>query len=278
MKNPLIKRLLPVGLCLGGLVGTAPAQEQRPPAPAAVSGIQGVKEEAAAKIKNIETGTTAAPKNTAQGVNKIDGINTVNGVKADGRTVVVPPPPLPKSAAPPPPPPPATAVSAVQGVKEEAAAKIKNVETGTMAAPKNTAQGVNKIDGINTVNGVKADGRTVVIPPPPVPKAVAPPPPPPPPTARPVPPPIVGTAVNVAVGTVGNGAIRPVTGVTGINAAKLQNLEVALQVKQGPDNGNKGKAAAAALLGGQGPGPKPGPKADGRAGFQEFEKLPNSGS
>lgn len=205
MKNPIIIRLVPVWLCLGGFDVAVHAQEQRPPAPAAVSGVQGVKEEAAAKIKNIETGTTAAPKNTAQGVNKIDGINTVNGVKADGRTVVIPPPP--------------------------------------------------------------------------VPKAVAPPPPPPPPTARPVPPPIVGTAVNVAVGTVGNGAIRPVTGVTGINAAKLQNLEVALQIKQGgPDNGTKGKAAAAALLGGQGPGPKPGPKTDGRAGFQEFEKLPNNGS
>lgn len=207
MKNKFVYRLVPVWLCLGGFDVAVHAQEQRPsaPAPAAVSGIQGVKEEAAAKIKNIETGNVAVPKNTAQGVNKIDGINTVNGVKADGRTVVLPPPP--------------------------------------------------------------------------VPHPVAPPPPPPPPTARPVPPPIVGTAVNVAVGTVGNGAIRPVTGVTGINAAKLQNLEAALLIKQGgPDTGNKGKAAAAALLGGQGPGPKPGPKADGRAGFQEFEKLPNSGS
>ncbi|NBV23781.1 MAG: hypothetical protein EBS05_17915, partial [Proteobacteria bacterium] len=87
MKNPIVKQLLPVGLCLSGLVGTASAQEQRPPAPAAVSGIKGVKEEAAAKIKNIEPGNVAVPQSSAQGVNKIDGINTVNGVKADGRTV-----------------------------------------------------------------------------------------------------------------------------------------------------------------------------------------------
>lgn len=167
-------------------------------------------------------------------------------------------------------PPAPAAVESIKGVKEEAAAKIKNIETGTIAAPKNAAQGVNKVDGVNTVNGVKADGRTVVLPPPPVLKPVAPPPPPP----------IVGTAVNVAVGTVGTGAVRPVTGVTGINAAKLQNLEAALAIKQGggPDKGAKGKAAAAALLGVPGPGPKAGPKTDGRAGFQEFEKLIAPGS
>jgi len=174
------------------------------------------------------------------------------------------------------------AVAGVKGVKEEGAARIKNIETGNVAVPKNTAQGVSKIDGINTVNGVKADGRTVVLPPPPTPKAVTPPPPPPPPppATRPPPPPIVGTAVNVAVGTVGTGAVRPVTGVTGINAVKLQNLEAALAIKQGggPEKGAKGKAAAAELLGTPGPGPKAAPKTDGRAGFQEFEKLPNKGS
>jgi len=85
--------------------------------------------------------------------------------------------------------------------------------------------------------------------------------------------------VNVAVGTVGTGAVRPVTGVTGINAAKLQNLEAALAIKGGgPEKGAKGKAAAAALLGAPGPGPKAGPKTDGRAGFQEFEKLITPGS
>ena len=170
--------------------------------------------------------------------------------------------------------PPTAAVSSVKGVQEEAAAKVKPIEPTVATAPKNTAQGVNKIDGIDTINGVKADGRAPVLPPPPV----QPPPPPPPPKA----PPVVGvkgTAVNVVVGTVGaGGSIRAVNGVAGINAAKLQNLEVALQIKQNPTPEGPGKAKAAAALLGTGVGPKAGPKADGRAGFQEFEKLPNNGS
>ena len=205
------RHALPVWLCVGSLASAQEPAAKTPPTPAAVAGVKGVKEEAAARIKTIEPGNIAIPPNTAQGVSKIDGINTVNGVKADGRTVVLPPPPTPKAVTPPPPP-----------------------------------------------------------------KAVAPPPPPS--AAKPPPPPIVGTAVNVTVGTVGTGAVRPVTGVTGINAVKLQNLETALAVKNGPQQGTKGKAAAAELIGGAGPGPKPGPKTDGRNIFQEFEKLPNKGS
>ena len=155
--------------------------------------------------------------------------------------------------------PPAEAVEGIKGVKEDGVSKIKNVETGTASATKNAAQGVNKIDGIDTINGVKADGHIAV--------------PPPPPHA--------GSVVNAAGGTVGNGGtIHAVNGVAGINAAKLQNLEAALKLKhegEGTPTG-KGKAAAAALMGAGPPGPKPGPKTDGRAGFQEFEKLPNTGS
>ena len=169
-------------------------------------------------------------------------------------------------------PPPAAAVSSIKGVKEEAVGKVKPIEPTVTPPPKNTAQGVNKIDGIDTINGVKADGRAPVLPPPPVQ------PPPPPPKA----PPVVGvkgTAVNVGGGTVGaGGSIRAVNGVAGINAAKLQNLEVALQIKQNPTPEGPGKAKAAAALLGPGPGTKTGPKADGRAIFQEFEKLPNKGS
>ena len=171
-------------------------------------------------------------------------------------------------------PPPTAAVSSIKGVKEEAAAKVKPIEPTVPPPPKNTAQGVNKIDGIDTINGVKADGRAPVLPPPPV----QPPPPPPPPKA----PPVVGvkgTAVNVGGGTVGaGGSIRAVNGVAGINAAKLQNLEVALQIKQNPTPEGPGKAKAAAALLGPGPGTKTGPKKDGRDVFQEFEKLPNKGS
>ena len=147
--------------------------------------------------------------------------------------------------------PPATAaVAGVKGVKEDAVAKVKNVESGVATGTKSSAQGVNKIDGIDTINGVKADGRTAVVP------------------VHPVVQPVIS----------GAGSIQAVNGVTGINAAKLQNLEAALKIKDeaGPHDG-KGKAAAAAL---GGPPGKLGPKRkeDGRAGFQEFEKLQNTGS
>ncbi len=169
-------------------------------------------------------------------------------------------------------PPRTAAVAGIKGVKEEAVAKVKPIEPTVTPPLKNAAQGVNKIDGIDTINGVKADGRAPVLPPPPVQ------PPPPPPKA----PPVVGvkgTAVNVGGGTVGaGGSIRAVNGVAGINAAKLQNLEVALQIKQNPTPEGPGKAKAAAALLGPGPGTKTGPKADGRAIFQEFEKSPNKGS
>jgi hypothetical protein len=153
--------------------------------------------------------------------------------------------PAPASPAP-------AAVEGVKGVKQEAVQKVKNVESGITTGAKNTVEAVNKIDGVQTINGVKADGQTVVIP------------------VKPVVQPVIS----------GAGSIHAVNGVTGINTAKLQNLEAALQLKHGetgPPNG-KGRAAAADLLGPPGGKPGPKPKEDGRAGFQEFEKLQNAGS
>ncbi len=266
MKNRIERWILPVLL---GFVFVLAAQEKRPPT-AAVEGIKGIKEDAISKIKNPETGnaTPAAgvatgTKNTAQGVKedavaKIKNPETGNAASSGGVTTGT------KNTA--------------QGVKEDAVAKIKNPETGnatpTGGVPtgtQNAAQGVNKIDGIDTIYGVKADGRTAVLPPPP--------PPPPPPAAPPIVP-IKGTAVNVGGGTVGaSGSIRSITGVAGLNTVKLQNLEAALQLKNAEAKPEPGGTAAAAALLGPGPaGPKPGPKADGRAIFQEFQKLPNTGS
>ena len=145
-------------------------------------------------------------------------------------------------------PPAPAAVEGVKGVKQEAVQKIKNVEAGTV----NTAKDVNKVDGVDTINGVKAEGHAVI-----------------PPIQHLPPPPVAGTAAT----------IHAVQGVAGINAAKLQNLEAALKLKQ-EGTGTptaKGKAAAAAL-GGVGPGVKPGPKPDGRDAFQEFQKLQTNGS
>lgn len=234
MKNRSALWAVAIPLCLGCL---AVAQEKSPPTEA-VEGIKGVKEDGVAKIRNVETGTATGTKSAAQGVNKINGIDTINGVKADGRAVVPPVNPVP---------PPPVAGTAVK------------VEAGSATGTTSNAKGVNKIDGINTINGVKADGHVAV----------------------PPPPPRVGSVVNAAGGTVGSGGtIQAVNGVAGINAAKLQNLAAALKLKHETEGtpSDKGKAAAAALLGTGPPGPKPGPKADGRDRFQEYEKLPNTGS
>jgi hypothetical protein len=83
------------------------------------------------------------------------------------------------------------------------------------------------------------------------------------------------------------GSIQAIHGVGGINTAKIQNLETALMMKEAgaptgnnEEHGGDGKAAAAALLAaplGKVPAKKA-LKEDGRAGFQEFEKLQNRGS
>ncbi len=209
-------------IILGGIAG---AQEKIPPA--GIEGIKGVKQDAVEQVKNVETGTV----NTAKDVNKVDGINTINGVKADGRAVIPPVQPVV------PPPVSGTAVK---------------VETGTATGTATTAKGVNKVDGVDTINGVKPEGHAAV-----------------PPVQHIPPPPVVATAATV----------QAVQGVAGINAAKLQNLEAALKLKLDAGGAPTGKgAAAAAALGGAGPGIKPGPKQDGRAGFQEFQKLQTNGS
>ncbi len=190
---------------------------------------------------------------------------------------------------------PAAAINGVKGVKQEAGESVKKIEPPAVTLPPasitppppNTAQTVNKVDGVNTIQGVKALGQDAPPPPPPAaagnavegvnkvegikatpPNAVQGVPPPPP------------------AGTVST--IRAVQGVQGIIAPKQLNLEAALLMKEdgkgtpagGGAEGGKGKAAAAALLSGpRGIVPAaPLPDGDGRAGFQEFEKLTAPGS
>ncbi len=196
---------------------------------------------------------------------------------------------------------PATAINGVKGVKQEAVQSVKKIEPPAVTPPPaaitpppasitppppNNAQTVNKVDGVNTIQGIKAPGAEAPPPPPPAAaantmegvnkvegiKAT------PPNTVQGVPPPPVG-----AVST-----IRAVQGVQGIIAPKQLNLEAALLIKEDGKGtpagtgaeGGKGKAAAAALLSGpRGIAPAvPAPDGDGRAGFQEFEKLTAPGS
>ncbi len=150
------------------------------------------------------------------------------------------------------------AIDGVKGVKQEAVQSVKKVEPPTAAAAVTAAQGVNKVDGVNTIAGVKAADRDAV---------------------QPIPPKPVANAVS---------SIRAVQGVQGIIAPKQLNLEAALLIKHdgtgtpagGGAEGGKGKAAAAALLGAPaGLAPtKPIPGGDGRVQLQEFEKLTTAGS
>jgi hypothetical protein len=163
---------------------------------------------------------------------------------------------------------PAPSVSGVSGVKQDAVDRVAPVAKDIPPPPNGShAQAVNKVDGISTIDGVKTPGQTAI-------------PPPPPPSAG---------NVTSAAGAVGNaGKIQAVTGVGGIDTARLRNLEIAIQMKEsaaspagsGAAKGGKGKAAAAALLSApiEKAPPKLGPKQDGRDGFQEFEKLQNRGS
>ncbi len=251
MKKQSVRWALPIWLGLGAIAGAQNAQ----PAPAAVQGIKGVKEDAVSTVKHVETGNaaptggvTTGAKNDAQAVNKVNGVETINGVKQDGRAVVPPPPPVA------PPPPKVNGVETINGVKEDGRTVI--------TPPPPVAPPPPKVNGVETINGVKEEGHTVVVPPPPPPPAV-----------------------HQAVGTAAT--IQAVKGVTGLNTAKIQNLEAALNLKHGgntppgtgAENGGKGKAAAAGLL--AAPLEKPdakAPKADGRGGFQEFEKLQVNGS
>jgi hypothetical protein len=134
------------------------------------------------------------------------------------------------------------------------------------AAPRD-APGVRKAADINDARG-----------------ATAPPPPPPAPPSS-----VVKSGGLTSGGDASNskaaGSIRPVRGLSGITAPKIQNLEAALLIKRAtppPDAplDRKSKAAAARLM--SGPGDKVDPKGvrnvDGRGGFQEFEKLDKSGS
>ena len=149
----------------------------------------------------------------------------------------------------------ADAINGVKGVKQKAVTSIKKIAPPTVVPvtppPPPSEQGVNKVDGIqatppNTVKGV-----------PPAPAAAT-------------------------------STIRAVQGVQGIIAPKQLNLEAALLSKEdakgtpagGGAEGGKGKAAAAALLNrplGLVPAARVS-NGDGRAGFQEFEKLDKPGS
>src|SRR3954462_10374905 len=106
---------------------------------------------------------------------------------------------------------PSAAIEGVKGVQQDAAASVKEPPPPQTkaAATIHDAKGVKRVEGLDKVEGVK----------PPPQKATAPPPPPPP----------KATAAPAASAS----TVRPVPGITGIEALKRQNLETALQIKVG---------------------------------------------
>jgi hypothetical protein len=207
---------------------------QEAPAPSAVEGVRGVRQEGSGKVKEVDPAAKNVAPTTVQGVDKVDGLKNPGVTKPVKQT---PPPASVTEGAKPvegagtkatPPPPPAKGLVGAEGVKPPAGVK----GAGTKATPPPPpAKGLAGIKGVKPPEGVK-------------------------PAA---------------------GGIKPVEGVTGIGAAKQQNLEAALQVKPAGKPEPKKAKAAAALLGGPEPKPK-GEKPDDRKLFEEAKKIPDNGS
>ena len=228
MKTPR----LPLGLFLAAAVIAADAP------PSAVEGVKGVRQEGAAKVKNIDP-RTARPVSPE----KAEGVEqSATAVKpATGPGTV---------AAPTPPPPP-------QGVGQEATAVKPAGGLGTASAPPPPPPPTGVDQGAPEAAPVAGQGS---------PAPVAPPSP-------------KGIGSVEGVKASGGGVIRAVEGVAGIDTEKLRNLEAALMAKPAPvPEDPKAKAKAAAqLLQKPTPAPKPAQRmADGRPDFQE--RIPDKGS
>ena len=246
-------------LCLCG----ASAFAQEAPAPAAVEGVRGVRQEGSGKVKEIDPAAKNVAPTTVQGVEKVDGVKTPGGAKPVKQA---PPPASVTEGAKPvdgpgtkatPPPPPMKGLVGTEGVKPPEGVK----GAGTKGTPPPPApKGVEAVKGVKPPESVKGAGTKATPPPPPA-KGLA--------GVKGVKPP---EGVKPAAG-----GIKPVEGVTGIGAGKQQNLEAALQVQPAGKPEPKKAKAAAALLGGPEPKGKP-TKQDDRKLFEEIKKIPDNGS
>jgi hypothetical protein len=236
---------------------------QEAPAPSAVEGVRGVRQEGSGKVKEIDPAAKNVAPTTVQGVDKVDGVKAPGGAKAVKQTP--PPTSVTEGAKPvagagtkaPPPPPPSKGLVGAEGVKPPEGVK----GAGTKGTPPPPApKGVEGVKGMKPPEAVKGAGTKATPPPPPAEglagvKGVKPP-----------------EGVKPAAG-----GIKPVEGVTGIGAGKQQNLEAALQVQPAGKPEPKKAKAAAALLGGPEPKGKP-TKQDDRKLFEEIKKIPDNGS
>jgi hypothetical protein len=141
---------------LGALCAVASAQEA--PAPSAVEGVRGVRQEGAGKVKEIDPAAKNVAPTTVQGVDKVDGVKAPGGAKAVKQA---PPPASVTEGAKPvegagtkatPPPPAPKGVEAVKGVKPPEAVK----GAGTKGTPPPPApKGLEGVKGVKPPEGVK---------------------------------------------------------------------------------------------------------------------------
>jgi hypothetical protein len=141
---------------LGALCAVASAQET--PAPSAVEGVRGVRQEGAGKVKEIDPAAKNVAPTTVQGVDKVDGVKAPGGAKAVKQT---PPPASVTEGAKPvegagtkatPPPPPAKGLVGAEGVKPPEGVK----GAGTKGTPPPPApKGLEGVQGVKPPEGVK---------------------------------------------------------------------------------------------------------------------------
>jgi hypothetical protein len=141
-------------LCLCG----ASAFAQEAPAPAAVEGVRGVRQEGSGKVKEIDPAAKNVAPTTVQGVEKVDGVKTPGGAKPVKQA---PPPSSVTEGAKPvdgpgtkatPPPPPTKGLVGTEGVKPPEGVK----GAGTKATPPPPpAKGLVGAEGVKPPEGVK---------------------------------------------------------------------------------------------------------------------------
>ena len=141
-------------LCALGALALA----QEAPAPSAVEGVRGVRQEGSGKVKEIDPAAKNVTPTTVQGVDKVDGVKAPGGAKAVKQA---PPPASVTEGAQPvkgagtkatPPPPPAKGLVGAEGVKPPEGVKGAGTK-GTPPPP--PAKGLAGVKGVKAPAGVK---------------------------------------------------------------------------------------------------------------------------
>ena len=141
-------------LCALGALALA----QEAPAPSAVEGVRGVRQDGSGKVKEIDPAAKNVAPTTVQGVDKVDGVKAPGGAKAVKQA---PPPASVTEGAQPvkgagtkatPPPPPAKGLVGAEGVKPPEGVKGAGTK-GTPTPP--PAKGLAGVKGVKAPAGVK---------------------------------------------------------------------------------------------------------------------------